>query len=97
MNLKPINDHVIVKPVKKEDRTKSGIVLPDSAKDEKSEQGEIVAVGPGKLLDNGSRQALQVKVGDTVLFKKYSPDEFTIDEVEYLILAESDILAVIEK
>jgi len=97
MHLKPINDHVIVKPIKKEDRTKSGIVLPDSVKEERSEQGEIIAVGPGKLLDNGSRQPLAVKVGDIVLFKKYSPDEFKIDDVEYLVLTESDILAIIEK
>lgn len=97
MNLKPLNDHVIVKPVKKDEVTRFGIVLPDSAKDEKPEQGEVTAVGTGKLLDNGTRAPMQVAVGDSVLFKKYSPDEFKVDNVEYLVLSESDILAVIEK
>ena len=97
MNLKPLNDHVIVKPVKKDEVTKFGIVLPDSAKDEKPEQGEVMAVGSGKLLESGNRATMSVKVGDVVLFKKYSPDEFKVDNIEYLVLSESDILAVIEK
>ncbi|MDD5043915.1 MAG: co-chaperone GroES [Patescibacteria group bacterium] len=96
MKLKPLNDHLIVKPLNEEETTKSGIVLPDTVEKEKPEKGEIIAVGPGKLLDNGNRAPLQVKVGDKVMFKKYSPDEVKIEKETFLILAESDILAVIE-
>lgn len=94
--LKPLNDRVIVKPVAKEEKTKFGIILPDTVDKEKPEQGEVVAVGPGKLLENGSRAALSVALGNKVLFKKYSPDEVKIDGEEFLVLDESDILAIIE-
>ena len=96
MNLKPLHDHVIVKPITEDEVTKSGIVLPDTVDKEKPEKGEVVAVGPGKLIDNGQRAPMSVKVGDKVMFKKYSPDEIKVDGEEYLIIAESDILAVIE-
>ncbi|MBM3204617.1 co-chaperone GroES [Candidatus Uhrbacteria bacterium] len=96
MNLRPLGDRVIVKPVSKEEITKSGIIIPGTADKERPEQGEIIAVGPGKMLDNGSRAVMNVKVGDKVVFKKYSPDEVKIDDVEYLVLSESDIMAVIE-
>ncbi len=95
MNLKPLHDRVIVKPLKEDEKTKSGIILPDTSK-EKPERGEVVAVGPGRLLDNGSRASMTVKVGDRILFKKYSPDEVKVDGQEYLILDEREILAVIE-
>ncbi len=85
-----------MKPVAKEEVTKSGLILPDTAKEERPEQGEVIEVGPGKLLENGTRQALAVKVGEKVLFKKYAPDEFKIDGVEYLVLSESDIMAIVE-
>lgn len=96
MKLRPLDNHVILKPVKPEEVTKFGIVLPDSANKEKPEKGEIIAVGDGKLLDNGQRQPLSVKVGDKVVFKSYMPTEIKIDKEEYLILAETDILAIIE-
>lgn len=96
MNLRPLNDRVIVKAAAKEEMTKSGIVLPDTMDKERQEQGEVVAVGPGKLLENGTRAAMSLKIGDKIVFKKYAPDEVKIDGVEYLVVAESDVVAVIE-
>ncbi len=96
MKLRPLGDRVIVKPTAKEEMTKGGILLPDTAGKERPEQGEVMEVGPGRLLENGSRTAPSVKTGDKILFKKYSPDEFKIDGVEYLVLSETDIIAVIE-
>jgi chaperonin GroES len=97
MNIKPLGDHVIVEAMTgKEEATRAGIILPDTVDKEKPEQGKVVAVGPGKLLDNGSRAQMSVKVGDTILFKKYSPDEIKIDKKDYLVLSESDILAILE-
>ena len=95
MNVRPLHDHVVVQPSKDEQVTKSGIVLPDTAK-EKPEQGKVIAVGPGKILQNGNRAPMSVKVGDTVLFKKYSPDEIKVGDVEYLSIRDEDILAIIE-
>jgi len=83
----------VVKPVQAEEKTKGGIVLPDTAKD-KPQEGEVVAVGPGRVLDNGSKLAPEVKVGDRVIYSKYSGSEVKIDGDEYLIVRESDILAV---
>jgi chaperonin GroES len=96
MKLKPLNDHVVVKPTKENEVTKSGIVLPDTIDKERPEKGEVIAVGEGKLLDNGQRAPMSVKIGDKIMFKKYSPDEIKIDDEEYLILSQSDILAIIE-
>ncbi len=96
MKLKPLFNNVIVKPAPKEEVTKSGIVLPDTMDKEKPEQGEVVAVGEGKLLDNGQLGKMVVKVGDKVMFKKYSPDEVKVDGEEYLVLSESDIIAILE-
>ena len=76
--------------------TKSGIVLPDTVDKEKPEKGEVIAIGPGKLMENGQRATMSVKVGDKVVFKKYSPDEIKVDDEEVLVLNESDIIAVIE-
>ncbi|PIR12887.1 co-chaperone GroES [Candidatus Falkowbacteria bacterium CG11_big_fil_rev_8_21_14_0_20_39_10] len=95
MKLKPLNDHVIVKPITEDEVTKSGIVLPDTVDKEKPEKGEVVAVGEGKLLDSGQRAKTSVKVGDKVMFKKYSPDEIKVGGEEYLVIQESDILAII--
>lgn len=95
INLKPLGDRLIVKAIKEDERTKAGIVLPQTT-EEKPERGEVVVVGPGKLLENGQRVPLSVKVGDKVIFKKYSPDEIKIDQEEYLIISEDDILAVFE-
>ncbi|AGL00724.1 co-chaperone GroES [Desulfoscipio gibsoniae] len=93
--IRPLGDRVVVKPLPSEEVTKSGIVLPDTAK-EKPQQGEVVAVGSGRLLDNGQRVAIDLKAGDKVLFSKYAGNDIKIDEVEYLILREMDILGVIE-
>ncbi len=95
MKLKPLADRVVVKPIEQEEKTAGGIVLPDTAK-ERPQEGEVVAVGEGKLLDNGERVPPQVKVGDRVLFAKYGGTEVKVDGVEYLILRESDILAISE-
>ena len=95
MNLKPIGDRIIVKAMNADEVTKTGIILPGADK-EKPERGTVVAIGSGKILEDGTRRPLEVKVGDTVVFKKYSPDDIKIDDVEYLILSESDILAVVE-
>jgi chaperonin GroES len=96
MKIKPLNDKVVVKPLKQEEKTKSGIFLPDSAREEKPEQGEVVAVGTGKMLDNGTRASMSVKVGDRVLFTKYSPDEVEIEGIKYLVIEEEKILGVVE-
>jgi len=96
MKLKPLYDHVIIKAINEDEVTKAGIVLPDTVDKEKPEKGEVIAIGPGKLLENGQRAAMGVKVGDKVMFKKYSPDEIKVDGEEYLIISESDIIAIIE-
>ncbi|HAF17744.1 MAG: co-chaperone GroES [Thermacetogeniaceae bacterium] len=93
--LKPLSDHVLVKPLSKEEKTEGGIYLPDTAK-EKPQEGEVIAVGPGRMLDNGSRVAPEVKVGDKVIYAKYGGTEVKIGEEEYLIMRESDILAIKE-
>lgn len=95
MKIKPIHTNVVVKPVYEDEVTASGIVLPDTVDKEKPEKGEVVAVGDGKLLDDGKRAPMSVKVGDTVMFKKYSPDEIKVDGEEYLVIQEGDILAII--
>lgn len=95
MQVRPLHDHVVVKAQKEETMTKSGIVIPDTAK-EKPEQGKVIAVGPGEMLSSGQRSPVSVKVGDTVLFKKYSPDEIKVNAEEFLVIRDKDILAVIE-
>ena len=94
-SLKPMGDRVVVKPKSREETTKSGLVLPDTAS-ERPQQGEVLSVGPGRLLDNGKRVDMDVKQGDTVLFAKYSGTEFKLEDEELLILSERDVLAVIE-
>ena len=93
-SLKPLGDRVVVKPKGREEQSRGGIILPDTA-GEKPQQGEVLSVGPGRQLDNGSRVELDIKVGDTVLFAKYSGTEFKLEDDDLLILAERDILAVI--
>jgi chaperonin GroES len=95
MKLVPLNDKIVVKRMEAEEKTAGGIVLPDTAK-EKPKQGKVIAVGDGKVLDNGERAALQVKDGDRVLFTSYAGNEVTVDGEEYLIMSEDDILAVYE-
>ena len=93
--LRPLGDRVVVQPTAREEMTKSGIVLPDTAK-EKPQEGTIVAAGPGRLNDEGAREPMDVKVGDKVLYAKYAGTEFKIDGEEYLIVSQKDILAVVE-
>ncbi|MCK5146561.1 co-chaperone GroES [bacterium] len=94
MNVKPLSDRVVIKPAEAEDKVLGGIIIPDSAK-EKPQKGEVVAVGPGKASDTGEVVAMSVKVGDTVLYGKYSGTEVAIDTEDYLIVRESDILAIV--
>ena len=94
-DLKPLGDRVVIRPKGMEETTRGGIVLPDTAS-EKPQQGEVISIGPGRVLDNGQRIELDVKVGDTVLFAKYAGTEFKLDDEELLILRESDVLAVLE-
>mgnify|MGYP002632996174 CR=1 FL=1 len=96
MQLRPIGDHVIVKPLAKEEKSVSGIIIPDTVEKERAERGEVVAVGPGRTLENGARSVVDVKVGDKVVFKKYAPDEVKIDGVELLVIKADDVIAVIE-
>ncbi|MGP1408567.1 co-chaperone GroES [Selenomonas sp.] len=92
--IKPLGDRVVIKVSEGDMKTASGIVLPDTAK-EKPQEGEVVAVGTGKMLDNGTRAQMEVKTGDKVIFSKYSGSEVKVDEQNYLIVRESDILAVL--
>jgi len=92
--IRPVGDRVVVKPSAKEEVTKSGIVIPDTAK-EKPQEGTVIAVGSGRLLDNGDRAPIDLREGDRVLFAKYGGTEFKLDGEEYLVLKENDILAVI--
>jgi chaperonin GroES len=96
MQLKPLNDRVVVKRIEEEEKTAGGIIIPDSAK-EKPIQGEVRAVGSGKLLEDGSRRPLDVKAGDRVLFGKYAGTDIKVENEELLIMREDDILAIIEK
>ena len=93
-SLKPLGDRVIVKPKAKEEMTKSGLVLPDTAS-EKPQEGSVLSVGPGRMLDSGKRVEMEVKGGDTVLFAKYAGTEVKLDGEEYLVIRESDLLAII--
>jgi len=94
MSIQPLSDRVLIKPKAREETTRSGIVLPDTAK-EKPQEGTIVAAGPGRVLEDGTRVPLDVKVGDSVLYAKYAGTEYKIDNEEHLIVKESDILAVV--
>jgi chaperonin GroES len=93
--LRPLGDRVVIEPIPREDMTKSGIVLPDTAK-EKPQEGKVIAVGPGKTLDDGKREAIDVNPGDKVLYAKYAGTEFKLDGEELLIVSQKDILAIVE-
>lgn len=96
MQIRPLGDRVVVKPVSKEEVTKSGIVIPETVEKERPEQGEVVAVGPGRVMDNGQRAVMDVKVGDKIIFSKYGPSEIKVEKEEYLIIKEEDILAILQ-
>jgi chaperonin GroES len=95
MNLKPLGDRLLVKPIEQEETTASGIILPETAK-EKPQEGEVLAAGPGARKDDGTRIPMDVQVGDRVLYAKYAGTEVKIDGTKHLILRESDVLAVVE-
>jgi len=95
VSLKPLGDRLVVKPTPREEMTKSGIVLPDTAK-ERPQEGVVLAVGPGRTLDDGARETMQVSKGQKVLFQKYGGAEFRLDEEDLLILSQKEILAIIE-
>ena len=97
MKIKPLADYVLIEPITQEEKTKSGIFLPQTAEKERPEQGKVVEVGPGKRNDEGKTVPLSVKKGDIVLFTKYGPHEIKVDGKEYLIAREEDILAVLEE
>jgi chaperonin GroES len=92
VKLKPLADRIVVRPLEKDDKTRGGIILPDTVK-EKPQEGEVVAVGPGRLSDEGKRVAMEVKVGDIIIYAKYGGTEITIDDEKLMILRESDVLA----
>ena len=93
VKIKPLADRLVVKPIEREEKTKSGLILPDTAK-EKPQEGEVMAVGPGKMSDEGNRIAMEVKVGDLVIYAKYGGTEIKLDGEELMILRESDVLAI---
>lgn len=97
MNIKPLSDYILIEPIKEEEKTKSGILLPDTVDKERPEQGKVIAVGPGKRTSSDKIIPMNVKVGQKVLFTKYGPSEIKVDEKEYLIAKQEDILAVIEQ
>lgn len=94
--LKPLSDHIILESIKEEMVTEGGIILPETAEKEKPQKGKVIAVGPGRLKDDGTRIPLEVKVGDVVIFHQYGPSEIKIDKKEYLVAREDDIIAIIE-
>jgi chaperonin GroES len=96
MKIQPLSDHILIKPIKEEEKTKSGILLPETAEKERPEQGEVMAVGPGRKTEEGKVIPVSVKPGQKVLFTKYGPNEIKVDGKEYLIAKEEDILAIIE-
>jgi len=96
MTIRPLSDHILIEPIKEEEKSRGGIFLPDTASKEKSEEGKVIAVGPGKKTEDGKIMMMSVKPGDKVLFSKYGPNEIKVDGKEYLIAIEGDILAIIE-
>ena len=96
MKIKPLSDHILMEPIKEEEKTKTGILLPETAEKERPEQGKVIAVGPGKRTEDGKIFPISVKPGQKVLFTKYGPNEIKVDDKEYLIAKEEDILAIIE-
>ena len=96
MKIKPLSDHILIEPIKEEEKTKTGILLPETAEKEKPEQGMVIAVGPGRKTASGKIVPLSVQPGQKVLFTKYGPNEIKVDDKEYLIAREEDILAILE-
>jgi chaperonin GroES len=97
MNIKPLADHILIEPIKKEEKSKAGILLPETAEKERPEEGKVIAVGPGRKNSAGKRIPMDIKKGDVVIFSKYGPSEIKIKGKEYLIAKEDDILAIVGK
>lgn len=97
MKVKPLSDYVLVEPIKQEEITKGGVLIPETAREDRAIRGKVIAVGPGKLNEKGERIPLSVKEGQIVIFKKYAPDEIKIDDKEYYFIREDDIMAIIEE
>jgi chaperonin GroES len=97
MKVKPLSDYVLVEPIKQEEITKGGVLIPETAREDRAIRGKVIAVGPGKLNDKGERIPLSIKEGQIVIFKKYAPDEIKIDDKEYYFIREDDIMAIIEE
>jgi len=95
MNIKPLSNYILIEPIKEEEKTKTGILLPQTAEKERPEQGLVIAVGPGRKTSSGKVVPMEIKVGQKVLFTKYGPNEIKVDDKEYLIAKEDDILAII--
>lgn len=96
MKIKPLSDHILIEPIEQEEKTKTGILLPETAEKERPEKGKVIAIGPGRKTSSGKIVPLSVKEGDVVLFTKYGPNEIKVEDKEYLIAKEEDILAIIE-
>ncbi len=96
MNIKPLSDHLVLKPLDTETTTSFGIIIPDTVSKERPEKAKVVAIGPGKMQENGQRRAIDVTLGQTVLFKKYATDEVSVDGEDYLIVKADDVIAIIE-
>lgn len=96
MKIKPLSDHILIEPIKQEEKTKTGILLPETAEKERPEQGRVIAVGPGRKTSSGKIIPTEVRVGQKVLFTKYGPNEIKVADKEYLIAKEEDILAILE-
>jgi len=96
MKIKPLSDHILIEPIKQEEKTRTGILLPETAEKERPEQGRVIAIGPGRKTSSGKIIPIEVKVGQKVLFTKYGPNEIKVADKEYLIAKEEDILAIIE-
>ena len=96
MNIKPLSDHILIEPMPREEKTKAGILLPETAEKETPEQGTVIAVGPGRKTNEGKIVAVEIKKGQKVLFTKYGPNEIKVGNKEFLIAKEEDILAIIE-
>jgi len=96
MKIKPLSDHILIEPIKEEEKTKTGILLPETAEKERPEQGRVIAVGPGRRTEKGEVIPVAVKPGQKVIFTKYGPNEIKVGDKEYLIAKEEDILAIIE-
>ena len=96
MKLTPISDHIVFKPVSAEEKSVSGIIIPDTVNKERPERGEVIAIGPGRELENGSRSKMEVQPGQIVLFKKYAPDEVKMNNEEFLLIRMEDVMGIIE-